>query len=137
MRQLWVWGWMPNYCRHIVASFLVEHLGLDWRHGCAWFHDTLVDADAAVGVEIRASRPLATTSPRRASGRAPRKSVRAQRARSAHVALNAFMWQHDARPGPAQRACRAVEPEHQAHRGHVEAQEVVEELLVECEGRLL
>ncbi|KAH8088744.1 FAD binding domain of DNA photolyase [Aureococcus anophagefferens] len=48
MRQLWVWGWMPNYVRHVVASFLVEHLHLDWRHGEAWFHDTLVDADAAI-----------------------------------------------------------------------------------------
>jgi len=48
MRQLWVWGWMPNYLRHVVASFLVEHLGLDWRHGAAWFHDTLADADAAI-----------------------------------------------------------------------------------------
>ena len=31
MRQLWAWGWMPNYCRHIVAGFLVEYLGIDWR----------------------------------------------------------------------------------------------------------
>jgi deoxyribodipyrimidine photolyase len=48
MRQLWCWGWCPNYLRHVAASFLVEHLNLDWRHGCAWFHDTLVDADPAI-----------------------------------------------------------------------------------------
>ena len=42
------WGWMPNYLRHVVAGFLIEYLGLDWRHGEAWFHDTLVDADVAI-----------------------------------------------------------------------------------------
>ena len=31
MRQMWAWGWMPNYCRHVVAGFLVEYLGVDWR----------------------------------------------------------------------------------------------------------
>jgi deoxyribodipyrimidine photo-lyase len=30
-----------------VASFLVKHLLIDWRHGERWFWDTLVDADAA------------------------------------------------------------------------------------------
>eukprot|EP00729_Bicosta_minor_P016163 gene16163-16923_t len=48
MRQLWAWGWMPNYMRHVVAGFLVEFLNLDWRHGERWFHDTLVDADVAI-----------------------------------------------------------------------------------------
>ena len=48
MRQLWVWGWMPNYVRHICAQFLIEYLGIDWRHGEAWFHDQLVDADVAI-----------------------------------------------------------------------------------------
>ena len=31
----------------VVASFLVKHLLIDWRHGEEWFWDTLVDADAA------------------------------------------------------------------------------------------
>lgn len=48
MRQLWAWGWCPNYMRHVVAGFLVEFLNLDWRHGERWFHDTLVDADVAI-----------------------------------------------------------------------------------------
>ena len=48
MTQLWRAGWMPNYMRHVVAGFLVEFLGLDWRHGEKWFHDTLVDADVAI-----------------------------------------------------------------------------------------
>lgn len=47
MRQLWTTGWMHNRVRMIVASFLVKHLLIDWRAGEAWFHDTLVDADAA------------------------------------------------------------------------------------------
>ena len=47
MRQLWHTGWMHNRVRMIVASFLVKHLLIDWRHGAAWFMDTLVDADLA------------------------------------------------------------------------------------------
>jgi len=47
MRQLWATGWMHNRVRMIVASFLVKHLLIDWRHGEAWFWDTLVDADPA------------------------------------------------------------------------------------------
>lgn len=47
MRQLWQTGWMHNRVRMIVASFLVKHLLIDWRHGERWFWDTLVDADAA------------------------------------------------------------------------------------------
>jgi deoxyribodipyrimidine photo-lyase len=31
----------------VAASFLVKHLGIDWRHGEAWFWDTLLDADLA------------------------------------------------------------------------------------------
>ncbi|MBS0471572.1 MAG: deoxyribodipyrimidine photo-lyase [Proteobacteria bacterium] len=47
MRELWQTGWMHNRVRMIVASFLVKHLGIDWRKGEAWFWDTLVDADLA------------------------------------------------------------------------------------------
>ncbi|AWM89116.1 deoxyribodipyrimidine photo-lyase [Microvirga sp. 17 mud 1-3] len=47
MRQLWQAGWMHNRVRMIVGSFLVKHLLTDWRHGEAWFWDTLLDADAA------------------------------------------------------------------------------------------
>ncbi|MEO1552748.1 MAG: deoxyribodipyrimidine photo-lyase [Pseudomonadota bacterium] len=47
MRQLWQTGWMHNRVRMIVASFLTKHLLIHWRHGEAWFWDTLVDADPA------------------------------------------------------------------------------------------
>ncbi len=47
MRQLWQTGWMHNRVRMVVASFLIKHLLQDWRHGEAWFWDTLVDADLA------------------------------------------------------------------------------------------
>ncbi len=47
MRELWQTGWMHNRVRMIVASFLVKHLRQHWRHGEAWFWDTLVDADLA------------------------------------------------------------------------------------------
>jgi deoxyribodipyrimidine photo-lyase len=38
---------MHNRVRMIVASFLTKNLRIDWRHGAAWFWDTLVDADLA------------------------------------------------------------------------------------------
>ena len=47
MRELWHTGTMHNRVRMVVASFLVKHLLIDWRHGERWFWDTLVDADAA------------------------------------------------------------------------------------------
>lgn len=47
MRELWATGWMHNRVRMVVASFLVKHLLIDWRHGETWFWDTLVDADPA------------------------------------------------------------------------------------------
>jgi deoxyribodipyrimidine photo-lyase len=47
MRQLWRTGYLPNRARLIVASFLVKHLLVDWRHGEEWFWDTLIDADPA------------------------------------------------------------------------------------------
>ena len=31
----------------LVASLLCKNLGIHWRSGAAWFHDTLVDADLA------------------------------------------------------------------------------------------
>lgn len=45
MRELWQTGTMHNRVRMVVASFLVKHLLIDWRHGEQWFWDTLVDAD--------------------------------------------------------------------------------------------
>ncbi|MBI1208145.1 MAG: deoxyribodipyrimidine photo-lyase [Azospirillum sp.] len=47
MRQLWHTGWMHNRVRMVAASFLVKHLLCPWQRGERWFHDTLVDADAA------------------------------------------------------------------------------------------
>jgi deoxyribodipyrimidine photo-lyase len=47
MRELWQTGYMHNRVRMITASFLIKHLRTDWRHGEAWFWDTLLDADAA------------------------------------------------------------------------------------------
>ncbi len=47
MRELWATGWMHNRVRMVVASFLIKHLLVHWRHGEAWFWDTLVDADLA------------------------------------------------------------------------------------------
>ncbi|KAK7892165.1 hypothetical protein WMY93_024128 [Mugilogobius chulae] len=48
MRQLWLSGWMNNYMRHVVASFLIAYLHLPWQEGYRWFQDTLVDADVAI-----------------------------------------------------------------------------------------
>ncbi|XP_052063580.1 deoxyribodipyrimidine photo-lyase-like [Mytilus californianus] len=48
MRQLWLTGWMNNYMRHVVASFLISYLHLHWIEGYRWFQDTLLDADVAI-----------------------------------------------------------------------------------------
>jgi len=48
MRQLWAIGWMNNYMRHVVASFLLSYLRFSWLEGYSWFQDTLVDADVAI-----------------------------------------------------------------------------------------
>ncbi|XP_026031873.1 uncharacterized protein LOC113026866 [Astatotilapia calliptera] len=48
MKQLWQTGWMNNYMRHVVASFLIAYLYLPWQEGYRWFQDTLVDADVAI-----------------------------------------------------------------------------------------
>lgn len=50
MRELWHTGWMHNRTRMIAASFLTKDLLVHWRHGEAWFRDTLVDADLANNV---------------------------------------------------------------------------------------
>lgn len=50
MRELWHTGWMHNRVRMIAASFLTKDLLVHWRHGEAWFRDTLVDADLANNV---------------------------------------------------------------------------------------
>ena len=47
MRELWQTGFMHNRVRMLTASFLIKHLRIDWRHGHAWFNDTLLDADLA------------------------------------------------------------------------------------------
>ena len=48
MRQLWDIGWMNNYMRHCVASFLISYLRISWVEGYKWFQDTLLDADVAI-----------------------------------------------------------------------------------------
>ncbi|MGV8837315.1 DASH family cryptochrome [Cellvibrio sp.] len=47
MRQLLHTGWMSNRGRQIVASYLINELGIDWRYGAAWFEQQLIDYDVA------------------------------------------------------------------------------------------
>lgn len=47
MRQLLHTGWMSNRGRQIVASYLINELGVDWRYGAAWFEQQLIDYDVA------------------------------------------------------------------------------------------
>jgi deoxyribodipyrimidine photo-lyase len=47
MHELWTTGTMHNRARMNVASFLTRMLNVHWRHGLAWFADTLLDADLA------------------------------------------------------------------------------------------
>jgi deoxyribodipyrimidine photo-lyase len=48
MRQLAATGFIANRARLVVASFLVKHLLLDWRHGDRWFMRQLLDGDPAL-----------------------------------------------------------------------------------------
>ena len=47
MRELAATGFMSNRGRQNVASFLAHDLGVDWRHGAAWFESLLLDHDPA------------------------------------------------------------------------------------------
>lgn len=48
MKQLNQTGYMSNRGRQIVASCLVNELGVDWRYGAAYFQQQLADHDVAV-----------------------------------------------------------------------------------------
>jgi deoxyribodipyrimidine photo-lyase len=43
MKQLLATGYMSNRGRQIVASCLINELGMDWRYGAAWFEHHLLD----------------------------------------------------------------------------------------------
>ena len=45
MRELNATGFMSNRGRQIVASFLVNDLGIDWTWGASYFESQLVDYD--------------------------------------------------------------------------------------------
>ncbi|MEZ9698421.1 DASH family cryptochrome [Vibrio sp. 10N.261.46.E12] len=47
MRQLKATGYMSNRGRQLAASCLIYELGIDWRHGAAYFESQLVDYDVA------------------------------------------------------------------------------------------
>jgi deoxyribodipyrimidine photo-lyase len=47
MRQLAQTGYMHNRLRMVSASFLVKHLGIDWRRGEQWFAEHLLDYELA------------------------------------------------------------------------------------------
>jgi deoxyribodipyrimidine photo-lyase len=47
MRQLLREGFMHNRARLVVASFLTQDLGIDWRAGERWFMRMLLDGDEA------------------------------------------------------------------------------------------
>lgn len=48
MRELNARGWISNRARQIAASYLVNELQIDWRHGAAYFEQTLIDYDVAI-----------------------------------------------------------------------------------------
>mmetsp|Transcript_28992 Transcript_28992/g.82904 ORF Transcript_28992/g.82904 Transcript_28992/m.82904 type:complete len:575 (+) Transcript_28992:69-1793(+) len=48
MKELLLTGYMSMRARHIVATYLVYDLGVDWRHGAAHFEEHLLDYDAAL-----------------------------------------------------------------------------------------
>mmetsp|Transcript_68706 Transcript_68706/g.135946 ORF Transcript_68706/g.135946 Transcript_68706/m.135946 type:complete len:557 (+) Transcript_68706:66-1736(+) len=48
MKELLFTGYMSMRARHIVASYLIYELGVDWRHGAAHFEEHLLDYDPAL-----------------------------------------------------------------------------------------
>ncbi|WP_439886978.1 DASH family cryptochrome [Pseudomonas sp. MBLB4123] len=47
MRELAATGFMSRRGRQVVASYLINDLQQDWRHGAAWFEEHLIDYDPA------------------------------------------------------------------------------------------
>ena len=47
MRELSATGFMGNRMRQVTASWLVDHMNLDWRLGAGWFEEQLIDYDVA------------------------------------------------------------------------------------------
>merc|ERR1712232_650429 len=48
MKELLLTGYMSMRARHIVATYLIYDLGVDWRHGAAHFEEHLLDYDPAL-----------------------------------------------------------------------------------------
>merc|ERR1711988_796555 len=48
MKGLRLTGYMSMRARHIVATYLIYDLGVDWRHGAAHFEEHLLDYDPAL-----------------------------------------------------------------------------------------
>eukprot|EP00931_Biecheleriopsis_adriatica_P028610 TRINITY_DN1705_c0_g1_i1.p1 TRINITY_DN1705_c0_g1~~TRINITY_DN1705_c0_g1_i1.p1 ORF type:complete len:554 (-),score=65.71 TRINITY_DN1705_c0_g1_i1:244-1905(-) len=48
MKELLLTGYMSMRARHIVATYLIFDLGVDWRHGAAHFEEHLLDYDPAL-----------------------------------------------------------------------------------------
>jgi len=47
MRELKYTGFMSNRGRQNVASYLIDEMKLDWRHGAAYFEEQLIDYDVS------------------------------------------------------------------------------------------
>ncbi|WP_055086602.1 cryptochrome/photolyase family protein, partial [Jannaschia donghaensis] len=47
MREVYVTGRMHNRARMLTGSYLTKHLMTDWKVGCDWFADVLIDWDPA------------------------------------------------------------------------------------------
>ena len=74
MRQLALEGWMHNRARLVTGSFLVKHLGIDWRVGARHYFDLLLDGDVAQNAATGSGSPArAPTRGRTASSTRPRR----------------------------------------------------------------
>ena len=60
MTELWVTGYMPNYMRHVVAGFLVEYLGIDWRHATPRINHACARVYARTGAWAHAGAHMGT-----------------------------------------------------------------------------
>lgn len=113
MRELWVTGWIPNYLRHVVASFLVEYLGARARastshprYSCAAFSCLLfltLKEDPTPSAWLLVEKPL---TPPLLIPRFPTAGIDwrhgalwfSETLVDADVAINACMWQNGVSP---------------------------------------
>jgi len=115
MKELLLTGYMSMRARHIVATYLIYDLGVDWRHGAAHFEEHLLDYDPALNWVMWMQAPGLLGRGGRHQGLqhfSVKKSVRSQRKQLNNPIDREFIqrWlSEDRRPSAASRRILAVD----------------------------